>query len=417
MLKRGLLKKYLDTHTIPSSLAHKNIKQQPEYPDKVIELRDDIVKSSVTLLKDHDIKQKQIFEWIREGLKEYSSQFPKTRVLYNTTYGGYGLSDDFVSYCSSYSESPGPYTSDKLWRDQKSHRERYAEYIVPFAKYVLNSPQYNCEPLFYILYIYEHYELADVVSLVNMYLRKLKERVNITKNMEKLKAYLACPTSTYLDIEAKKTKMPEYCYYKPQYFIFTYTDTKFSEYLREDLEEFLKKEDPNPISKIENDIKVCKETILSVIPEHVFEDMVTYITDTYEEFKKNNEESFSVSTYVSSRKQDKTFINLLESNGYDAYKTWYRQTKFEEEAIHYLIYKYKSLSLTNRLSPEDATVYDFLVKKEHIEINKEVCDSVLLDFGLVCASSRYCQLGIEEIPSMVDYSIGEYDGNETVYIV
>lgn len=416
-MKRGVIRKYLDTYTIPSSSAHKNIKQQPVYPDKVIELRDDIVKSSVTLLKDYDIKQKQIFEWIREGLKEYSSQFPKTRVLYNTTYGGYGLSDDFVSYCASYSESPGPYTSDKIWRDQKTHREKYVEYIIPFAKYVLKSPQYNCKPLFYILYLYEHYELADVVSLVNMYIRKLKERVNINRNMEKLKAYLNCPTSIYLDIEAKKTKIPDYCYYKPQYFIFTFNDTNFSEYLREDLEEFLQKEDPNPISKIENDIKVCKETILSVVSEHVLNDIIAYITYTYKEFKKNKEGHFSLSTYMSSREEYKTFIELLKSNGFDSYKTWHGQTKFEEEAIHYLIYKYKSLSLTEQLSPEDVTVYDFLMKQEHIEINKEVSDLVVLNFGLLCASGQCCQLGIEEIPSMVDYSIGEYDGNETVYIV
>lgn len=404
MIRKNIKQKYIDS--FDKSMSENTSKNRPLYCDNVNSLKDTIVKASVTLLKDHNIKQKEIFNWIREGLKEYSTQFPKTRVLYNTTYGGYGLSKQFISFCktSKYLRSS---------HADKENRVMYVDYIVPFAKHIFELPHYNCRTLFDILYLHEHYELSDVFYFANMYIKKEKEKTYLEENIKKIKVYLENPTSTYINIEAKKKTFPDYHYYKPTHTFFTSENVNLSNYYREDLEEFISKD--NSIVDMENDIQLFKKIILSVIPEHVFIDILSYIKDIYDEFKQETTQSL-YTYYTSLNKDYKTFIELLKKEGYDSYKTWYSQTKFNEVAIHYLIYVYKQKSHSSSCGTY-TNVFDFLVTQESIKVDDEICEQVFLNFGLLCASSAYCELGIDEVPTMVDWSIGEYDGKESIYIV
>lgn len=37
-------------------------------------------------------------------------------------------------------------------------------------------------------------------------------------------------------------------------------------------------------------------------------------------------------------------------------------------------------------------------------------------FGLICASGTYCQLAVQEVPQIIEWSVSEYDRLETVVI-
>ena len=64
----------------------------------LVDIKETLRQSVISLIKDHDIKQSTVFNWIRDAMQEYSMHIPKTRVLYNKCFGGYGFCNDFKMF-------------------------------------------------------------------------------------------------------------------------------------------------------------------------------------------------------------------------------------------------------------------------------------------------------------------------------
>ena len=361
-------------------------------------LKETLISTSITLLQDHGIKQKQVFDWIREGLHTYSETFPKERVLYNSTYGGYGLNNEFISYC------------DIVKHKRDNNRTKYVKHIKPFGEHILK--QEYCNGLFQVLYLYEHYNFDEIVSLVKEYKHKVEKKQNIASNLLGLQEYLKCPKSTYCDETNMKKKHKHYCYYKPSSFLFSGANITYDRFKKEDLEEFL---ETYTDTEIMNEINACKNNILKHVPEYILDELDVFI----DEYNKLVDDYIKTHLYES-RENNKTFLQLLINEGYTNRKTWRYQNKYEDIGILFLSKKQKDylqqLSDTNSYNDQNK-IYDFAVFNKNIEILSNVKTFVIEHFGLLCASSLYCELDIEEVPSMMDWTIGEYDGKESVYVI
>ena len=394
--------------------------------------------TSIELLRDHNVKQEEIFTFIRKGLKEYVKTYPKQRILYNSIHGGYDLSKEFVDFCKNYKAE---IKSDIDVRN--SHRISYVPYIIPFAKHILKNKQYD--GLFEIMYLHNYYNLSSIFRLIYLYNCKVESRENLLKNAETARKYLSNDKSIFFD-KTNQKKCKDFYYYKPSLIGFQMQKVDLERYTREDIEYFLNTQytddtpkvennekevyndssendsssesdsdddldnyqDPNTLSSslifIDKMIAKYKTKILNNIPENIMNEIIIY-KDTY----KTNDEP--VDYYY--HEKERQILVLLKKYGYGSNNTWRKQNKFDHVAMSFLAEKQKQ----NIQPSTKTTIYDFLVNNTYIDIDQITQDTVLEDFGLLCASSKYCELDIAEIPGLLDWSIGEYDGKENICIV
>ena len=369
-----------------------------------------IQASSVALLGDHGIKQKQIFSWVREAMEEYVSDMPKVSILYNEAYGGYSLSKEFTAFWykhqgiksasddnHTYEEDNDSDTSSSSDINPYFHLEDRIEavpYIIPFAISILENPQHS--GLQEVLWMYHSMNMAKIFNMAQRLLYRKKEKASTVENIQHLREYLADPSSTYGTSE----DMNDVITYKLQYS----KRTSFETYTKDALERVVATIDShsidpsvsgtkNPILRLESMIDDLQTEILQVIREPTLTTILEFISTYDEKYIKPR----GIYDRVS---EEKTLLYLLCTNGYRDPKTWSFQTSYHEKAIVYLITQPQPQWVTE---PEKNPS----LSQMHLVYEK---------FGLACASGKYCNLAIEKMPALMGWSIGEYDGKEKVYI-
>lgn len=326
-----------------------------------------IKRASVALIRDHGVKQPTMFKWIREAIREYAKDLPKQRVLYNTCFGGYKLSKEFLEFVKC---------NDK----HAEMREEGVQYIVPFAKSVLEKPELRT--LADVLHMYHKYKFQTIFHSISDvgYIQRSVQKYK--KNLVALREYLS-NTSAVTD-GAKN----------PWSGMLAFDKVDFESYSREKLQNVLEKcEDEDYPAKQDARVQEIYDTLVDAIGAGPLKDVLCFSLN-----ERTREESPH-----GRRKQ--SFIGELLTKGFDEPNTWiHRQTSYNYRSILYLINKYKS---------DDAKAGVDFISGESIVVGDE---KMYEKFGLLCASGAYADLAIDELPALMDYDIHEYDGKENVCV-
>lgn len=155
---------------------------------------------------------------------------------------------------------------------------------------------------------------------------------------------------------------------------------------------------------------VYRNDALQLIPSQTLDEFITFHSKMY------NEASYRRFGNFTTREP---FLQAVSEYGIQDKITWSHNSYYTFVAVKYLISKYQLLfedKVPEKSLCNDELVYDVL-SDDYIKINEELMNEVEEQFGLLCASGSYCMLAIAEIPSVVDFTIDEYDGLETVRIV
>lgn len=372
------------------------------------ELKDIVVSSCIKLLKDHNVKQKQVFQWIRAGLRGYVDSLPKTKVLYNDCHGGYGLSEEFMEFVSKVDVEPCVKDESRDWEhDYKKSRTLAADYIVPYGVHVLQDE--NNKGLFNMLYLYEYYSLGSVIASVYSIQSFESEETYFKTNIESLCQYLTSPTATFKEAD------DEYMF-KPSLYCLLYARPDFENYTKEHLEELYEKyKDCDNVNT--EKIKKRRAEASAIVGEDVFQEIYNHITQTTKTLKSRD----AWYKYLERETESMSFIRALNTYGYKDKKTWKYQKPFSSKAIQFLLAKQAAHNQANDGDEGDGAsvwrVYDYIGKNTTLEVNEEVKMNIIRKVGLMCASYTYCNLAIAEMPSLLDWEIAEYDGLERVVVV
>lgn len=280
---------------------------------------------------------------------------------------------------------------EEIVNDPEDFREEAVADIVPFGKALLSRDDMNV--MKYVLYMYTKYSFDAVFENVRLYAMHKSNVEWYQRNLQALREYLADPKSSY-------SSKPGYKLYES---MLTYDTCRFASYTKHDLEELVEYCDgdegklyvPNRIAFMDE----FKAKVVAVLGEEGFEDAAR--------FRKNLNEQKKNTKYSSlDRDNRKRFVVYLFSKGYQEPITWiFHQSAYNYGAILFLIDKYNTLNAN----------VDY-ISGTRID-DDDVNDDIYEQFGLLCASSKYAELGIKDVPALMEYKIGEYDGREKVYVV
>lgn len=399
-------------------------------------LKELLESTSIKLLSDHNVQQNTMFHWIRTALKTHVEEMPKVRVLYNNCYGGFGLSKEFQRFCKTGSLYPKQKTQVEKVKDDNapdsesnsenddenddfesdadyiSHlqRERTATvpFLIPFAKSVLSDP--SCAGLHRVLYMYHTYSFGALIGFATRIVKYTKDKHNCADNLKLLRNYLDDPESVY---HGKK-------HWVPNSFTLTYKNVEFENYSREQLETLFKESIDSDIvqeyyNKIADTRKEMKD-IFAAFPdisaetaEQCMKEIVSFVEDdlnpTTPSTRKKPAQTYERIYDFPREKETRSFITIILSEGWKSSKAWLKRMRdvYSQVAIKFLMNKYI----------DDTTTTDFLTGAV---IPDTLLDCEYEHFGLLCASDRYSNLAIANMPALLDYTISEYDGLESVKV-
>lgn len=335
----------------------------------------------LSLVKDCGIKHKDIITQIHDCLEKASSELPPLQILYNNEHGGFRFSQQFRQYMQV---TKNKYCIDEIIDE----RIQCVQFIKPFGEHCLYMYPYLKD----LLYIYTYYnvkyviELADSVQYRTNKLSKLLKRYKVLNiNLEDSKTH------------GNKHINEENCYN------YLYAKNQDINGFTKDSYLYLINILNGDICEAQNQINLNVTQAQQAISPDIFDDMVKVLTQV----AKDKVHSTSSPHYSA-------FLDAIEKYGEQDTKIWniYTQSKYLEKAMLYLLIKKNE---TKDLHKEkDGMIFDFLITKDYIPIDKSIYEKVLTIFSLQCASDTYCSLSIGKVPQLVDWTIGEYDGLESI---
>lgn len=346
------------------------------------------VKYAIDLFSNHNVKQHELFSLVRESLLKHVSGLPKRKVLYNDCYGGFSFSEEFEKYLQE--------VDDKCTlSDYENIRGLAVPHIVPFGQSIIKNQSLFPSWFGDMLYVYEAYNLKRVIQCIKSIHRDETTIPLLNKNAELLKTYLeSSPTEPVIEEQNN--------YYKPSHWLLQSDKPGFKSYKIADLEDLLAGHQKGEfVAAKQQSITKSKDEILALIPEHIFGELDASIKQP----KKQCSRPYTI------HKDEVTFIELVQKYGFDHKKTWEYQEYYTDEAIFYLLNKYKSSNTKTDCK------YDVIREEDIKTYQDDILERSVERFGLLCASDVYSQLALAEIPALVDYHVGEYDGKEQVYVV
>lgn len=364
----------------------------------------DIVKYNLInnvkdLIVNLGVSHKEILNDIHNAVVELGKSLPRIQVLYNSAYGGYGLSNAFMKYIEKYEPE---LEKHELGKYSKEFRIEAVKHILPFGLEILKQYPF----LIHLLVIYNHYNfntILDNISSIHFNETTLELFYN---RKEQLESILTNPTlhgnnkasvnwidddsESESDSKYDKVSLYDIAHYKYHSLIGFTKETyeKAIEYITKEIE-----------TKLNNNEKYKAKCIECNITEEMFNDIKQVV------FNIKKEEEHTRDKY------DISFIDAIEKYGIYDNKVWKSQNRYNKNAMQYLLIKSKNYI------PQDTDgkhFLDFALSNKYITINTDDYNNIVKAFALECASSRYCSLKIGEVPQYVSWYIGEYDGKESI---
>lgn len=346
------------------------------------------------MILNQNVSHKDIIKHIEKVVLDMGKELPKHRVLYNKSYGGYGLSDVFLDFVSSKEDENKhicPYLSDS-----RIYHERF---IIPFGQYIFNNyPLIQC-----IITLYHYYDLYNITNSIcriyvhNKTLSKYKKQLDFIQCIMDNKKCHGDKEISKEDIDNRKydinTISNGYCLstYKHIYNSLISSISELNEYKKScERSSYEKYNGPNgtwdilyeDIQKIIFQLKKEDDDNLFPKPDRGYDFMTAVQT-----FTETN--------------------SIIWSKEY--------QNKYNEYAMRYLYIKYNETELNYNVKLiNKKSIYDFLLSKQYIHIVDDTMKTITEEFGLLCASSEYCNLHIQEVPQLIHWKIKEYDGLEQI---
>lgn len=347
-----------------------------------IESLQNILNATVlSLVKDYGIKHKDIITQIHDCLEKAASELPPLHILYNNMHGGFGFSEQFKQYMNLTNKN---YDIDGIYNE----RIQSVQFIKPFGEHCLNMYPYLKD----LLYINTYYNVEYIIGLAGSVQFRTDELNKLLKRNEALNIHLE-NSKSYGSKHVNAENSYNYLYAKNQDINGLTKDSYL--YLTKVLNEY--------ICEAQNQINKNVTRAHQLISTDIFDDMVNVLT----QFANDKSRLTSSSNNIS-------FLDAIEKYGEQDTKIWNvdNQSMYLEKAMLYLLIKKNE---TKDLHKEkDGMVFDFLITKDYIPIDKSIYEKMLTIFSLQCASDTYCSLSIWEVPQLVDWTIGEYDGLESI---
>lgn len=336
----------------------------------LLKLKDQFVDIYVKLRFDYKISHDDLEKILRKEVIEKSKNKPNRRIIYNTSYGGFGYSELFYRN----------YEVTELDVEYEDDREHGAHLMCPFGKLILDIRpeikravymEYTSDiaKINYDTYriVYEEYKLEQFrnnVAKFRDYYTTHDEKEQWRYGMQELKMHNVLPQnhmSAYLSIPSM------------------YTFDSIKNVLDNSIAEEVKTLDK---------IAEYKSKIDKIIPQ------IKYIDDIPEFF-----EAF--------KKIMKLFFDPEECSLIESRRKIHFASEFEMDA--------KSIKTWKSYRGCGASIMYFMLhNKSHVEYDKQILNTIYETFGLRCASGQYASLAITEIPALCSYEIEEYDGSEKI---
>lgn len=367
----------------------------------------DIIKSHLInnvkdLITNLGVSHKEIIKDIHNAVIKLCIELPKTQVLYNSVHGGYGLSNAFFRFIANH--EPKLIEAET---DSNKYRIEAVKHIIPFGLEIINKYPF----LNQLLIIYHHYNLNSVFNNISSICYLEKTLQSFSEKKAKLEKILSTPT-----LQGSKTVVDDmgdsddnddddvvvYNYENNTVSLYDIVHSKHVElegYSKETYEQAIKCINMK-IDETKNYINTYKSQCLEY---NITEDMFNGIKCTVCNIRK--EESYTIDQC------EKSFIDALFKYGIYDHKVWKCQSRYNHLALQYLLIKSKDCIPQKTKSNH---VYDFALSNTYIKINNEDYNTIIKEFALVCASSRYCSLKIGEVPQYISWYIATYDGKETI---
>lgn len=345
---------YKDNHILKCS--HKTM-------TSVAEVKEQLITNAVTLFSQHNVKQDEMFKWIRDAITESAASKPCVRILYNSVHGGYSFSKEFKEFIADKVDTV----------IQHELRTKTVPYVQPFGKHVLDM----YDGLRTHLYAYHVSDLHKILKHVVLIYHYKTQLANFIANAKALDIYLKNPNAS-CDVET--SHFTHVSYLTSQGHVTQWCP----KYTRADLEKLQKQAKEGSYKRqIENDLAAAEEAALAVVSRETLDDFLAHYKTIIE---------------VGSRDRDrKTLVTLLSEQGYSQdMSIWEPQYNYKVPIITYIIKRD-----IRAASPDDPNI---IARIEE-------------DFGLVCASGTYASLAIAEVPAGMSWNVAEYDGKEEVYVV
>lgn len=367
----------------------------------------DIVKGHLInnvkdLIVNLGVSHREIINDIHNAVIELGNELPKTQVLYNGVYGGYGLSKAFLDYVAKHDPE---LDQNDLGEYSKEFRIEAVKHIVPFGLEVLHKYPFLKD----LLVIYHHYNFNTILNNISSTHYNEKTLQAFYKRKKELENILSIPAlhgnktvrSNWFDNEDSNSENDKT--YEDNklslYDIAHYTYITLGGYTKETYEkaiEYINKE-------IETKLKYNEDYKSKCLECNITEEMFNDIKQVVYDIKKEEE--------YTKKKYDISFIDAINKYGIYDHKVWECQSRYNSLAMQYLLIKSK-----NYISKEtkENSVYDFALSNTDIMINDEDYNKIIRGFALESASSRYCSLRIGEVSQYVSWYVGEYDGKESI---
>ena len=289
--------------------------------------------------------------------------------MYNNHYGGFGFSDDFTDYN----------------QDVKDYAVDRVEIIKQIKEY--GASKYDQYKYFaQLATIYVHYELDKVFDTVYYLIIDKKTLADQHQVLNKF--------HTKSDDDFGPEALPN-----KDVIHYFYNDNT-DKYINKFASQYSK---PSLIWRVQEDIQKTEKAIekhYSNIkqPRDIVDMMVDSYRYLFPEEIANNQKPFYERKPWNEKDLDKlTFIEAINHYQETHWAIWKCQYTFNEDVMRFLI------------------LHPHIYGLPH-SVTKELKDKIVTKIGLMCASSKYCNLVIGEAPQLLHWYIGEYDGKESICV-
>jgi hypothetical protein len=351
------------------------------------------------LVIHHNVKQSKLIDMMQKVLQNEVKKKPKIKVLYNATYGGYG-------FCCEFMEYPFHYVTENNENNENNENIYRVTDVAKVEAFGTTCCQ-NHPVLAKMLRVYTGLGLETIVKKIRLCVMDTNYIIALQKVLETVKSD---SSQDWGDGSVSSTSIDEISIYELKILANdNITLDKLKHFTKEEI-----------VSKINSFIETlgftiqetkerCNETLPTCFDYEsivestgfLFEEEVENRKQAWYDRKKWNERDVMNTGKDDTDDTDDdtdarlTFMDALKTFGETHWRIWKCQCHYDDSTMRYLLQTrdmWKDIDLC-----DDVNVYT--------------------DMGLLCASSAYCKLAIKEIPPVLEWRIGEYDGKENVCLV